>query len=200
MQALVPTQTYYLTDADGNQVMQVPPGMIAQVQQMMSGNAGNGIANLGDGIDIGASVIEAMAIQDDIDDSRDSLARLYTARQRLYAGLKLALPNPVSAGGPTVAELVRNVDIQQDKVDRAQNRAFEKSITVLWAKVFGAGMRIAGRMQNGMANMWGGGGGGGGVSSLLAAAAGGFLFSRMFDRRDDRDRDEDDVSNVPPLS
>ena len=54
MQALVPTQTYYLTDSDGNQVMQVPPGMIAQVQQMMSGNAGNGIANLGDGIDIGA--------------------------------------------------------------------------------------------------------------------------------------------------
>ncbi len=205
MNALVPTQTYYLTDAEGNNVAQVPPGMIAQVNQMMAGgNQGAGtLGTLGDAIDAGASIVQGMAIQDDVDDSRDALNRLYYARLNKYAGYKAAFPGSVSVNGKTttMADLEREVDIQQDKVDRAQNRAFQKSITVLWAQVFGAGARIVGRMQSGFGDMFGGGGGGGGGgwASALMGAGFGFMLGSMSSRRERRNEDEDDRNNVPPI-
>jgi hypothetical protein len=198
--ALVPTETYYVTDSMGNQIMQVHPGMIAQANQMMSGNSGAGsLGTFGDAVDAGVSVIEAMAIQDDIDDSRSALNKLFAARQRLYAGLKIAIPNPVSSGGPTIAELVRAVDVQQDKVDRAQNRAHAKSITALWGKVFGAGARILGRMQGGMNSLFGGFGGGSGTTTFVAGAAIGGLLGSAWTRRERDEDEDDDESNVPPI-
>lgn len=81
--ALVPTQTYNLTDAEGNVVMQVPPGMVAQFNQMMSrGGNGGTLSQVGDALQVGAGILQASEIRELLRDVRDAQDRLDTARRR----------------------------------------------------------------------------------------------------------------------
>lgn len=193
---------YSLVDSEGNSIAtfsaEAIQGLLGGAMQRHGG--GSPLATIGDAVDGGVSLLQAISIQNDVDDSREAMDRLYSARARLYKGLQAALPNPVQVDGRpvTIRELVRDVDIQQDKVDRAQNRAFSKGITVLWAHAFGGASRIVGRMQDSMSGLLSGGESPWGVGLLGAGI--GAVFASLFTgggRRRRLDDEDDDISNVP---
>lgn len=161
------------------------------------------VSNLGEAVDAGVTALQAVDLRSDIDSAHDAMDGLYRARVRLYAGLEAGFPNPVLINGTRVSlrDLVRQVDLQQDKVDRAQNRAFGKAIAALWAHVFGDVARILGRRDRDNAC---GGFLSGGESAWGAGLLGvgiGALFGSLFSGRGRAGRSvepDDEAPNVPP--
>lgn len=202
---------FTILDGSGRQVAAIDPEAAMTMMRMLGispngggGGGGNQLAQLGTGVQLGVTAVEAIGIRDDVEDAQDALHQLHEGRKALY---KYLVDSSASGAGTIdgvkLAELQRNIDVAQDELDRAQTRAQNKGITILWTQVFGAGAQILGNMSSGVSNaltnLFGGGGGGGysGFADALIGGGLGALLASLWTRRERSDRE--DRGNVPPL-
>jgi hypothetical protein len=189
---MVPIRDYNLTDqSTGDTVAVIPASMVQQWNQSMMPNPGAGaLGTFGDALQVGANIIQAGELNDLRDDIRSERRRLHKQREALKTYLKGTSSGVFDPG--KLGTLLENIFEAQDELDRSQTRALGTIQDVIWINIFGAGARIAGRMQGGgggMGSAFGSGDMGGyliagGIGALLFGALDGDDFGRRRRNRD----------------
>ncbi len=161
----------FVTDAQGNQIAQIPSSWITRINTMMADNTGSGtMGTFGDSVEVGAGIIEALNIRGRLEDVDRYQRRLDDAQQARADYLNAATTTSIDP--KKLEKLLEDCDRAQENLDDAQTDALSNIVDAMWVQVFGAGARALGRI-NGDSMMQSILGGGGSTNWLELLAAGG---------------------------